>query len=261
MKKWVALLTVLVWCWGIAVPAAAAQGVSEPYHFGFKKSKNGQLPSIAEEGFMSVVRKHQAVFLGDTTQKELYLTFDNGYENGFTAEILDLLKAKRVPAAFFVTGHYVKDQPELVKRMAAEGHVVGNHSWSHPDMTRLSSAQIKDELEKVRLAVAELTGRQEMPFLRPPRGIFGDRMLAACREYGYTNVFWSVAYKDWDVKQQKGADFAYNSVMGQLHPGAVMLLHSVSSDNARALGRIIDDARKQGYEFKSLHQMLVKSYR
>ncbi|MBB6675515.1 delta-lactam-biosynthetic de-N-acetylase [Cohnella nanjingensis] len=259
MKKIVMLLTILAWLSCSAVPAFA-QG-AEPYHFGFKKSKNGQLPSIAEEGFMSVVQKHQAIFLGDTAKKELYLTFDNGYENGFTADILNLLKEKRVPAAFFVTGHYVQDQPELVKRMAGEGHIVGNHSWSHPDMTQLSAGQIKDELEKVRLAVARVTGRQEMPFVRPPRGIFGDRMLGACRELGYTNVFWSVAYKDWDVKQQKGMDFAYNSVMSQLHPGAVILLHSVSSDNARALGKIIDAARQQGYEFKSLHQMTVKSYR
>lgn len=233
---------------------------SQPYHFGFKKSKDGQLPSIAEEGFMAMVQKHEAIFLGDTEQKELYLTFDNGYENGYTPQILDVLKEKKVPAVFFVTGHYVKDQPDLIKRMAKEGHLVGNHSWSHPDMSQISVSRMKEELEKVKHAVSELTGQQSMPYLRPPRGIFNDQVLGVSRELGYTNVFWSIAYRDWDTKQQKGWNYAYESVMGQLHPGGVILLHSVSSDNAKALGKIIDDARQQGYEFKSLDQLKNKRY-
>src|SRR5690606_34178015 len=118
--------------------ARHAEASAAPYHFGFKRSKNGSLPSIEQEGFKSILEKHEAIFLGDTNKKELYLTFDNGYENGFTTPILDVLKAKQVPAAFFVTGHYVKSQPELIKRMAEEGHLVGNHSWSHPDMTTIS---------------------------------------------------------------------------------------------------------------------------
>ncbi|WP_239619261.1 delta-lactam-biosynthetic de-N-acetylase [Cohnella mopanensis] len=239
---------------------ASAEG-NQPYHFGFKKSSGGNLPSIAEEGFMDKLQKHEAIFLGNTEKKELYLTFDNGYENGYTAQILDVLKEKKVPAAFFVTGHFVKDQNELVRRMVNENHLIGNHSWSHPNMTQVSASQIKDELEKVRQEVANLTGQQEMRFVRPPRGIFNDRMLGICRELGYTNVFWSIAYKDWDVKQQKGWMNAYENVMKQLHPGAVILLHSVSSDNAKALGKIIDDARQKGYEFKSLDQLDVRKYR
>ncbi|GED58299.1 delta-lactam-biosynthetic de-N-acetylase [Brevibacillus formosus] len=229
-----------------------------PYHFGFKKSKNGQLPSINEEGFKGIVDRHGAVFLGDTTKKELYLTFDNGYENGFTPKILDTLLAKKVPAIFFVTGHFVKEQPELLKRMAQEGHLIGNHSWSHPDMTTVSNQKIKDELTKVSDAVQQVTGQGNMRYLRPPRGIFSDRTLAVTKDLGYTNVFWSVAYKDWDTKVQRGAKYAYDSVMAQLHPGAVILLHSVSKDNAEALGMMIDEARKQGYEFKSLDQLPKK---
>ncbi|MGF9907544.1 delta-lactam-biosynthetic de-N-acetylase [Brevibacillus porteri] len=228
------------------------------YHFGFKKSKNGQLPSINEEGFKGIVDRHGAVFLGDTTKKELYLTFDNGYENGFTPKILDTLVAKKVPAIFFVTGHFVKEQPELLKRMAQEGHLIGNHSWSHPDMTTVSNQKIKDELTKVSDAVQQVTGQANMRYLRPPRGIFSDRTLAVTKDLGYTNVFWSVAYKDWDTKVQRGAKYAYDSVMAQLHPGAVILLHSVSKDNAEALGMMIDEARKQGYEFKSLDQLPKK---
>lgn len=239
--------------------AQQQQGQS-PFHFGFKRSKNGSLPSIEQEGFKQILQKHEAIFLGDTSKKEVYLTFDNGYENGYTTPILDVLKEKKVPAIFFVTGHYVESQPELLKRMSQEGHLIGNHSWSHPDMTQLSEARIAQELNKVKEAVANLTGQQEMRYLRPPRGIFDERVLATAGKLGYTNVYWSIAYADWDTKQIRGAQYAYDKVMSQLHPGAVILLHSVSKDNAEALGRIIDDARKQGYEFKSLDELKIKSY-
>ena len=257
MMKWkrrTTLLLIAALCFSLAVPAAADSNT--PYHFGFKKSKNGSLPSIDEEGFKDIIDKHGAFFMGDPSRKQLYLTFDNGYENGLTSQILDILREKRVPAVFFVTGHYLQDQPDLVKRMAAEGHIIGNHSWSHPDMTQISDEQIKEELEKVKSETARIAGQKEMIFFRPPRGIFSERTLAVSRELGYTNVFWSLAYKDWEVRQQKGWQYAYKQVMDQLHPGAIILLHSVSKDNAEALGKIIDDARKQGYEFVSLDRLL-----
>jgi peptidoglycan-N-acetylmuramic acid deacetylase len=241
-----------------AIPAHT--NASKPYHFGYKKSINHKLASINEEGFKRIVQEQGGIFLGDTSMKELYLTFDNGYENGYTAKVLDILKANQVPAIFFVTGHYVKDKPELVKRMAAEGHLVGNHSWHHPDLTQVSTERLKEELEKVRTDVTALTGQKEMKYLRPPRGIFDERTLRESKALGYTNVFWSIAYRDWEPNAQKGADYAYTKVMEQLHPGAVILLHTVSRDNAEALGRIIADARKQGYEFKSLDQMSVRNY-
>ncbi|CAH0120495.1 Peptidoglycan-N-acetylmuramic acid deacetylase PdaA [Paenibacillus sp. CECT 9249] len=244
----------------ISLQGTAAARADGAYHFGFKRGGNGSPASINEEGFKDILQKHQAIFLGDTSQKELYLTFDNGYENGYTANILDVLKAKKAPAIFFVTGHYVKDQPDLLKRMTAEGHLIGNHSWSHPDMTQVSDERIAEELARVKQAVASVTGQQEMPFLRPPRGIFSERTLKVSREQGYTNVFWSIAYKDWDTQDQRGWRYAYDRVMAQLHPGAVILLHSVSKDNAEALGQMIDDARKQGYEFKSLSQLQTKHY-
>ncbi|WP_373232693.1 delta-lactam-biosynthetic de-N-acetylase [Cohnella sp.] len=252
-------LTVFL-CFLFASIPASAQGI-EPYHFGFKKSKDGKLPSIAEEGFMDTLQENGAIFLGNTENKELFLTFDSGYENGYLPGILDVLKAKKVTAVFFVTGHFVRSQTELLKRMVNEGHLIGNHSWSHPDMTQISDMQIKNELEKVKEEVTKLTDQQNMRYVRPPRGIFDERMLRVCGELGYTNVFWSVAYKDWDVKQQKGWSYAYENVMGQLHPGAVILLHSISSDNAGALGKIVDDARQRGYEFKRLDQLNIKKYR
>ncbi|TBL75383.1 delta-lactam-biosynthetic de-N-acetylase [Paenibacillus thalictri] len=231
-----------------------------PYNYGFKKSKNGQLPSIDQEGFKEIMKKNEAIFLGDTAKKELYLTFDNGYENGFTAKILDILKEKQVPAIFFVTGQYIKDKPDLMQRMVNEGHLIGNHSWSHPDMSQVTNGRLKEELDKVKSEVTRITGQQEMHYLRPPRGVFSNRVLAESRKLGYTSVFWSIAYRDWETNKQKGADYAYQQVMGQMHPGAVILLHSVSQDNAEALPRMIDEARKQGYEFKSLDQMTVKTY-
>lgn len=239
--------------------AMASNGGNQPsaYHFGFKKSVNGKLPSIDEEGFKGILDKHGALFLGNTERKDLYLTFDNGYENGLTADILNVLKAKNVPAAFFVTGHYVKDQPQLLKRMVDEGHIVGNHSWSHPDMSQLSDAQIETELNRVDEQVQQITGQKRMQYLRPPRGIFNERVLDASRKLGYTNVFWSIAYKDWDVNAQRGAQHAIDQVMRQLHPGAILLLHSVSSDNAQGLSVMIDKARGQGYTFRSLDELVA----
>lgn len=240
-----------------SLPAFASG--SGPFHFGFKRSVNGKLPSIDEEGFKELLKKHGAIFMGDSSKKELYLTFDNGYENGFTAQILDTLKEKKVPATFFVTGHYVKTQTELMKRMVAEGHIIGNHSWSHPDVSTISAEKLKEELDRVKIEVAKVTGQKEMKYLRTPRGIFDERSLAVSKELGYTNVFWSLAYKDWDVNAQRGSQYAYEKVTAQLHPGAVLLLHSISRDNTEALGRIIDEARRQGYEFKSLDDMEIKA--
>lgn len=239
----------------LAISAPAMAEGSGPFHFGFKRSVNGKLPSIDQEGFKELLKKHGAVFMGDPAKKELYLTFDNGYENGYTSGILDTLKAKKVPATFFVTGQYVKTQAELLKRMTAEGHIIGNHSWSHPDVSAISEEKLAEELNRVKTEVAKITGQQEMKYLRTPRGIFNERSLAVSKKLGYTNVFWSLAYMDWNVKAQRGAQHAYEKVTAQLHPGAVMLLHSVSRDNAEALGRIIDEARRQGYEFKSLDDM------
>jgi peptidoglycan-N-acetylmuramic acid deacetylase len=261
------LKRVILMCIGVVLITAFFTYGAEPihadggvYHFGFKKSRNGKLPSIDQEGFKGILEKNEAIFLGDTSQKELYLTFDNGYENGYSVQILDTLKEKKVPAAFFLTGHYVKDQEALVQRMVKEGHLIGNHSWSHPDMSQIPKEKIKSELEQVKQKVSEITEQKEMKFMRAPRGIFNDRMLAVSKELGYTNVFWSAAYQDWDTKQIRGADYAYQKVTGQLHPGAVILLHSVSKDNAQALGAIIDEARKQGYTFKSLEKLNKKCY-
>jgi peptidoglycan-N-acetylmuramic acid deacetylase len=252
MKKKLILVLTFTLCIVLPLTTLATQYENTPYHWGFKRSKNQQPASIAQEPFAKLIPKYESHFLGNIEKKELYLTFDNGYENGYTKDVLDVLKQKKVPAAFFVTGHYLKDQPNLVKRMVEEGHIVGNHSWHHPDLTTVNDAKLKEELEKVKVKYEELTGQKDMKFLRPPRGIFSERTLALSKQLGYTNVFWSLAYKDWEVNNQKGWKYAYDNIMKQVHPGAIMLLHSVSKDNADALGKVIDDLRKQGYTFKSL---------
>lgn len=256
MRNLIKMIGIAILCLSISFTPSFVYA-QQSFHWGYKKSVNGQLPSIDQEGYKAIVEKYGALFLGNTREKTLYLTFDNGYENGYTAQILDVLKVKKVPATFFVTGHYVSDQPELLQRMVNEGHIIGNHSQSHPDMTRISDDKIKEELVKVEVEVANRTSQKKMTYLRPPRGIFNERTLAVTRQMGYTNVFWSLAYKDWDTKQQKGAQYAHQQVMKQLHPGAIILLHSVSKDNAEALESIIDDARKQGYEFQSLDQLMM----
>lgn len=258
MKRF-AIITIVFFFSVITLNSAAALD-SNSFNFGFKKSTDGNSASIAQEGFMDLLKKYDAIFLGDVNKKELYLTFDNGYENGYTNQIIDILKLKDVKATFFVTGHYVKSEPELVKRMVNEGHIIGNHSWSHPDMSNISDQKIEEELDKLKSEVMNLTGQTEMKYLRTPRGVFDEQSLAVSKKLGYTNVFWSIAYVDWDKDVQKGAEYAYNKVMSQLHPGGVILLHTVSKDNAEALIKIIDDARALGYEFKSLDEMEVKSY-
>ncbi|EGL83921.1 delta-lactam-biosynthetic de-N-acetylase [Caldalkalibacillus thermarum TA2.A1] len=236
--------------------SVAASWSNKPIHWGLKKSTDHQPPSAGQE-WDRLLAKYDAFYLGDTSKREIYLTFDNGYENGYTARILDVLKEKQVPAAFFVTGHYLKDQPDLVKRMVEEGHIVGNHSWSHPDLTQVSDDRLIKELVRVEGEFMRITGVKGMSYLRPPRGIFSERTLALSQKLGYRNVFWSLAFVDWQIDRQRGWRYAYDNIMDQIHPGAVVLLHTVSRDNAEALPRVIDDLRAQGYEFKSLDDLVM----
>lgn len=247
------LLTLVFFCF----PQEIIQAYSnKEYHWSFNRQPNNQ-PSTTEPSYQKLLTKYDGFYLGNTDKKEVYLTFDNGYENGYTAGILDVLKEKEVPAAFFVTGHYLLDQEELVKRMVAEGHIIGNHSWHHPSLVEVDDGRFKRELEKVKNKYQELTGRNDMIYLRTPRGVFSERTLALSKQQGYFNVFWSLAYKDWLVNEQKGWQHAYDQITKRVHPGAVMLLHSVSKDNAEALDKVIDEIRKQGYEFKSLDEYML----
>ncbi|MFZ3591411.1 delta-lactam-biosynthetic de-N-acetylase [Bacillus sp. DJP31] len=226
-------------------------------HWGFKKSVDHESPSAGNH-LDKLLAEYNSVYLGDPSKKEIYLTFDNGYENGYTSPILDVLKKKKVPATFFVTGHYLKSQPDLIKRMDAEGHIIGNHSWHHPDLTKVSDVRLKNELELVREEFEKLTGKKGMQYLRAPRGIFSERTLALSGQLGYTNIFWSLAFVDWKIDQQQGWMHSYNQVMKQIHPGSILLMHTVSKDNSIAMEKIITDLQAQGYVFKSLDDLMMK---
>ncbi|MBS2967782.1 delta-lactam-biosynthetic de-N-acetylase [Metabacillus sp. KIGAM252] len=235
----------------------AAQAVSNaPMNWGFEKSKNHEPAQIGKER-EQLLAKYSSFYLGNPAKKDIYLTFDNGYENGYTPQILDVLQKHHVPATFFVTGHYLEDQPALVQRMAKEGHIVGNHSWFHPDLTTVSDARLKAELDNVSKRVKKLTG-QDAHYLRPPRGVFSERVLSLANEYGYQTVFWSLAYVDWKTDAQRGWRYAYDNMMNQIHPGAIMLLHTVSKDNADALEKAVIDLKKQGYRFRSLDDLMME---
>ncbi|MFG6117090.1 delta-lactam-biosynthetic de-N-acetylase [Halobacillus sp. MO56] len=226
------------------------------YGWGYQKNNEGEPPDV---GFYEqLLSEYDGFYLDESGDKEIYLTFDNGYEEGYTGKILDVLKEKNVPATFFITGHYINSAPDLVKRMNKEGHIIGNHSWHHPDFTTSSKARIKEELDKVESAVADLTDQEDMLYLRPPRGTFNNKTLDWTRELGYINAFWSIAFVDWNTGEQRGWKYAYDSLMKQIHPGAVLLLHSVSEDNALALEKLIDDLRNQGYSFHSLDHLMMK---
>ncbi len=194
---------------------------------------------------------YRAVTLDTSGDKVLYLTFDCGYENGNTASILDTLKQKNVKAAFFCTLDDIKSSPDIIARMINEGHIVGNHSSTHPSFAEIDRQKMAEELEECENYLRESFGYAPK-FFRFPKGEYSQSALELIDSIGYTSVFWSLAYADWDTTAQKGGDYAFDKVTSRLHPGAIILLHSVSSDNAEALGRIIDYAVGKGYTFKSL---------
>ncbi|MGD6966120.1 delta-lactam-biosynthetic de-N-acetylase [Rossellomorea vietnamensis] len=229
----------------------ASQVPNKSIGWGFKKGSEGK-QAEAGKTYDDLLKKYGAFYKDSPDKKVLYLTFDNGYENGYTEKILDVLKEEKVPAAFFVTGHYLNSAPDLVKRMVKEGHIVGNHSWSHPDLTAVSDEKLRKELDMVKEKTADITKQQTMAYLRPPRGVFSERTMKLAKDAGYTHVLWSLAFVDWHTDSQKGWQYSYDNIMKQIHPGAVMLLHTVSKDNAEALEKVIKDLKKEGYTFKSL---------
>lgn len=202
------------------------------------------------------LRQYDAYYLGNTDEKKIYLTFDAGYENGQTAAILDTLKKHNVPAAFFLVEHYLNTAPDLVKRMVDEGHVVGNHTATHPDMSKLKTADdLKKELTPVENRYKELTGKDLPKYYRPPQGKFSESNLRHAQELGYTTVFWSLAYVDWNVNAQPDPQAALRKLTGRIHPGAIILLHSTSKTNAEILGRLIEELRGMGYTFAPLTEL------
>jgi peptidoglycan-N-acetylmuramic acid deacetylase len=239
---------------GQAKPVFAGDAAADRHGWGLTRNKDHLQPGIPST-YTAMLSRNGSYWIGSPDKKVVYLTFDEGYENGYTASILDSLKANNVKAAFFVTGHYLDSQPALVRRMVDEGHIVGNHTDTHPSLPSISNEQIKEEIRSVEQKYEGVTGRRDLKYFRPPQGEFSERTLTSTWKAGYHSIFWSMAFADW-VPLPGGAQEAYQSVMDNTHNGALILLHAVSKDNTEAMDRILKGIKAQGYRFGTLDEMV-----
>ena len=238
-----------------AVPAASPAAVpASAGNWGLSFPTEGEAPvGNASQAYLA---NYDAYYLGDTGQKVIYLTFDCGYENGYTEKILDALKKHHAPAAFFVVGHMIESAPDIVRRMAAEGHVVGNHTFHHPDMSAISQQDaFQKELDSLAELYRQTTGKPLSRFYRPPQGKYSEENLKQAQALGYKTVFWSLAYVDWNTDSQPTAEQAYAKLLPRIHDGAVVLLHSTSRTNAEILDELLTKWEEMGYAFRSLEDL------
>lgn len=228
--------------------AEAAAGITD---WGLSFQSEGA-PPVANAS-QEYLRNFDALYVGDTNQKEIYITFDAGFENGNTERILDALKKHGVKATFFLVGNYFETQPELVKRMAEEGHTIGNHTYSHPDMSKIGDIQsFQTELQKNEALYRDVLGSEMPKLYRPPQGKFCEENLKMAQQLGYSTVFWSLAYVDWYTEDQPTPEQAFSKLLPRIHPGAVVLLHSTSSTNAEILDELLTKWEETGYSFGDL---------
>lgn len=249
------LLTALLLLGPTFVSASTLLSDEGELNWYFISRGKGNVPEGAKEsiGFIS---EYDTYFLGKTEEKVLYLTFDEGYENGNTPTILDILKEEQVPAAFFVVKPYLKSCPDIIKRMESEGHLVCNHTAHHPSMAKITDpAKFTSEFTTVEDEYKNITGKDMPKFFRPPMGKYSKNSLKKTKELGYKTIFWSFAYKDWLVDAQPGEEFAIKKITDGAHPGGIMLLHAVSNTNAKVLKTVIQQLKAEGYEFKSLEEL------
>ena len=223
---------------------AAAQG----YSWYFKPEDDGSRPELCPEA--DFVKNHDAVTIGNEGEKKIYLTFDAGYENGNVEKILDVLKANDVKGTFFILPRLVEANTDLCKRMKEEGHIVGNHSVHHKNMGMFSDIEkFRKEIEPLDDFFKEKTGYEMDKFFRPPEGAFSENTLKFADELGYTTVFWSLAYADWDNNKQMNEETALKLLLSRTHDGCVLLLHPTSETNAKIIDRYIKTMKKRGYDF------------
>ena len=236
------------------IPVSNANLSNTTYAWGFRRMNDNVQPEFTAS-YTKVLDDYEGIYVGNKNEKVIYLTFDEGYENGYTGKILDTLKEKEVTAIFFVTMPYVKQNADLVKRMIDEGHIVGNHTVNHPSMPSVTDdIKLEEEITKLHDYVEENFDGYEMTYLRPPKGEYSERTVKIAKDLGYKTVLWSSAYDDWDTTKQDRLDYARKMIYNYTHNGCVMLLHAVSKDNTFLLGEVIDKLRNEGYEFKSLDE-------
>ena len=218
--------------------------------WGIKRNDNHEQPDVGANN-KKILEENNGICMGNNEKKYIYLTFDEGYEAGYTSDILNILKENDVDATFFITGHYLNTQENLVKQMLEEGHLVGNHTINHHSMPELSDEEIEKEVMGLHQSLYEKFA-YEMLFLRPPKGEFSERTLKITNKLGYKTVMWSFAYADWDENNQPSIDEAKEKILSNIHNGEIMLLHANSKTNTEILDDIIKQIKDMGYEFRNL---------
>ena len=240
---------------GVLLPAMGKHVAKEAENWGLGFGAEGTQPTgnvTAEE-----LKKYNAYYVGDSQEKVIYLTFDCGYENGNTEPILDALKKHNAKATFFVVGHFLESAPEIVKRMAEEGHAVGNHTYHHPDMSAISDLEsFRKEVEDVSSLYKETTGKDMIKYYRPPQGKDRTENLKMAQQLGYSTFFWSLAYVDWNVDSQPTKEQAFDKLLTRIHPGAIVLLHSTSKTNGEILDEWLTKWEEMGYRFAPLSELI-----
>lgn len=240
----------------VLVAGQFANNSVETGAWGLSFQQEGQPP--AGPASTAQLSQYDAIYLGNTEEKVLYLTFDAGYENGCTGKILDVLQKHQVPAAFFLVGNYLEKNPDLVRRMVEEGHIVGNHTMHHYDMSKLSDKEaFAKELTDLETLFTEVTGKELPKYYRPPQGVYSEENLKMAQELGYKTVFWSLAYADWNNDAQPTKEQAFAKLLPRVHNGAVVLLHSTSATNADILDELLTKWKDMGYRFESIDALFA----
>ena len=221
-----------------------------------KRSKGGTptFPKEAEE-----IKSYGAVFIDESvneSNKKIYITFDAGYENGNIEKILDTLKEEEVTAAFFLLDNIILKNTDLVIRMAYEGHLICNHTKNHKNLSFASAADIAKNLKALEMIYAEKTGREMSKFFRFPEGKYSINAIKCVQDLGYTTVFWSFAYDDWDNGRQPNTNKSIKKILDNTHNGAIMLFHPTSSTNAEIFPTLIKEWKEMGYSFGSLDELI-----
>ena len=237
-------------------PVASILSASENWGLSFQEEGKRPVGNASIEE----LQQYDAYYAQDTDEKNIYLTFDCGYENGNTEIILDALKKHNAPATFFVVGNFLSTSPEIVKRMISDGHIVGNHSYHHPDMSQISSIDsFSKELQELSDLYKETTGQEMKKYYRPPQGKYSETNLKMAKDLGYKTFFWSLAYVDWYQDNQPSKEEAFDKLLNRIHPGAIVLLHSTSSTNARILDELLGKWEEMGYQFRSLDYLVEQN--
>jgi len=220
--------------------------------WGIRRGKNNEQPDLGKENIENM-KKHGGYAIGNKENKSVYLTFDEGYEAGFTERLLEILNQNDVKAAFFITAHYLNSQEDLVKKIIDQGHIIGNHTVNHKSMPDLSDDQVKEEIMRLHKGLFDKF-KYEMKYFRPPRGEYSERTLAITKGLGYKTVMWSFAYEDFNERNQKSEEFAKKIILDNIHNGSIILLHGNSKTNTDVLDEVIKEIKNRGYEFKSLDE-------